>query len=246
MLSNLYRKWPHFLAVLTLVVIPPTIASAAKLRVLHQFTGGLDGGEPIGTLVMDAAGNIYGVAPSGGTGNAGLIFELSPSSNGSRETILYNFSGGADGGQPQGGLVADAAGNLFGTTWSGGTGCGVLFELINQSGAWGFQVLHAFINSDGCIPRDPGLVFDSDGNLYGVANSGGTNNVGTVFELSPSGGGAWTFAVIHNFGDANDGYNPAGQLAIAQDDTLYGTTAYGGAFSAGTVFKMAKSEGGWT
>jgi hypothetical protein len=92
------------------------------MKILHEFTGGADGGEPNGTLAIDRAGNIYGVAPAGGSCNAGVVFELSPSSGGWQETVLYNFTGGADGSEPTSGLITDATGNLFGTTGFGGTG----------------------------------------------------------------------------------------------------------------------------
>jgi uncharacterized repeat protein (TIGR03803 family) len=242
------RRCRYVLAVLVVGILLIGNSSASKMRILHEFTGGADGGEPNGTLAIDGLGNVYGVAPAGGTGNAGVVFELSPSSNGWRETVLYNFTGGTDGSEPESGLIIDATGNLFGTTGFGGTGCGVLFELLNQSGAWNYQVLHTFSNGDGCYPRGSGLVFDTSGNLYGVAGGGGTGGGGTVFELSPAGTDAWNFAVLHSFVGGYDGDDPWGQLAVAPDGTLYGTTVYGGPYvsDAGTVFKVANSGGVWT
>src|ERR1700730_2326254 len=124
------------------------------------------------------------------------------------EKVLYSFQGGADGINPSTGLVADAAGNLFGTTTDGGSGtctggCGVVFELKpSRGGGWTESVIYSFQGADGAAPA-AGLVFDQGGNLYGTTLSGGQYHDGTVFQLTPF-GGAWTETVLHTF-DNKDG-----------------------------------------
>ncbi len=131
--------------------------------VLHSFTGGLDGQDPLGSLVFDAAGNLYGTAANGGAHGNGNVFELSPSSGGLwHETVLHSFTGGTDGGAPVSNLVFDTAGNLYGTTEAGGiasdctsggrNGCGIVFELSPISGGWHETVIHAFNGTNGAFP----------------------------------------------------------------------------------------------
>jgi uncharacterized repeat protein (TIGR03803 family) len=151
--------------------------------VLHDFSG-LDGAFPSGGLILDATGNLYGTTKVGGgsgCGGAGcgVVFELSPTSSGWTETVLYTFTGGTDGGEPYGGLTSDGRGRLYGTASIGGSsskcssGCGTVFTLSNTSNAWNFSVLHSFTGgSDGAEPS-AALVIDSTGNLYGTAAAGG-------------------------------------------------------------------------
>jgi uncharacterized repeat protein (TIGR03803 family) len=240
--------------------------------VLHTFAGdgslqGGDGSGPAAGLVFDAKGNLYGTTRQGGgaANTCGTVFELSPNSDGTwTETILHSFdcsSTSTDGYTPLGDLVFDAKGNLYGTTSAGGGGYdpsnlgGTVFELSPQSGgAWTESILHSFHftsgDGDGCDPRG-GLVFDASGNLYGTADECGANNSGAVFELSPHTGGPWTEQVIHNFIDNGvDGYWPFGSLIIDGSGNLYGTTTRGGSgysSSGGTVFEMSPQAGGtWT
>src|SRR5258708_2814889 len=170
-----------------------------------------------------------------------------------QQTTLYSFTGAADGNSPSSGLVSDGAGNLYGTTFYGGScaalkkGCGTVFELSPSSrGGWTETVSHEFAaGSDGELPTG-NLIFDSDGNLYGTA-SGGAHNEGTVFELSPGAAG-WTEQVLYSFGGiANEGYLPTGGLVIDASGNLYGGTIFGGASSSGTVFELSPSSSGvWT
>ena len=166
-----------------------------KERVLHSFPASqYDGQVPgVGALVFDGAGSVYGTTNQGGRHTCvdvgcGTVFKLTPGSNGQwAETILYNFTGNANGSGPGGGLVMDKAGNLYGTTIAGGTGCdcGVVYELAPGSkGKWKYTVLHRFTGFDGAQP-DANLILDKKGNLYGTTATGGAGGYGVAFELTP-------------------------------------------------------------
>jgi uncharacterized repeat protein (TIGR03803 family) len=170
------------------------------------------------------------------------------------EKVVHSFQGDPDGSSPQASLVADSAGNLYGTTKFGGSGPGTVFELsppATVGGAWAEQVLHAFQNSpdDGAIPTGT-LVFDKQGNLYGTTQGGGPFNTGTIFELSPpaTAGGAWTETILWTFPSGLlKGYEPAGKLSIDGAGDLYGTTALGKARGTacdqcGVVFELVKPK----
>jgi uncharacterized repeat protein (TIGR03803 family) len=230
--------------------------------VLHSFGSGSDGIDPNGSLIMDAAGNLYGTSGSGENFGAGNVFELSPDGHGGwTETILHTFDR-TDGDTPTGGLIMDAAGNLYGTTSYGGAyGWGAVFELSPSAGGWTETVLHSFNynSSEGHSPIG-GLVMDAAGNLYGTTYNGGAGGgfcqgagCGTVYELSPGAGG-WTETVLHSF-IASDGYGPEAGLVMDAAGNLYGTTYQGGnlegdvcaPFGCGTVFEVSPvSGGGWT
>jgi len=161
-------------------------------KVLHNFTTSSgDGQFPFGSLVFDKQGNLYGTASSGGgSSNSGIVFELSPSSGAAwSETILHNFNDSAtDGASPNAGLIFDSAGNLYSTTIGGGSdGQGTVFELSLAGGGTRTEtILHSFSNQavDGYNPNG-GLILDKSGNLYGVTASGGQNQDGAVFEVTP-------------------------------------------------------------
>jgi uncharacterized repeat protein (TIGR03803 family) len=172
-------------------------------NVLHNFTGGSDGGVPLSGLVFDSAGNLYGTAYDGGVTSAcvfvassgcGTVFQLTPMSSGTwNENVLYAFLGGNDGYNPDAGLILDAGGNLYGTTTSGGSleacdgfGCGTVFEVSPSSSGWIENILHIFTGTgDGENPL-AGLTIDTSGNLYGTTEIGeGGGCCGTVFELMP-------------------------------------------------------------
>ena len=215
--------------------------------VLYSFGAGTDGAVPPAGLIRDGAGNLYGTTYSGGTYNLGTVFELTPNGSGGWvETVLYSFNNnGLDGTNPYSGLIFDSAGNLYGTTFYGGThNTGIVFELTpNGSGGWVETVLYSFNNnnSDGAYPR-AGLILDSAGNLYGTTSSGGTAFYGTAFELSPDGRGGWTETVLHSFSGVEDGSNPDAGLIMDHAGDLYGTTAVGGSggWVVGTVFEIAR------
>jgi uncharacterized repeat protein (TIGR03803 family) len=158
-------------------------------------------------------------------------------------STLYHFGRSTnDAVQPQGGLIADKAGNLYGTTAEGGTfGAGTVFELSPPAtfGPWTETVLYNFNGSEGLTPLG-GLVFDSAGNLYGTTSQGGAFQ-GTVFELEApvSGSGTWTYKVLYNFLGDPDGDLPNSGLTIDEAGNLYGTTLYGGPCANGTVFELS-------
>lgn len=227
-------------------------AAVSQETVLYPFTGEKDGGSPHAGLVLGHAGNLYGTAPMGGVGY-GVVFELTHSSSGWHEEILYSFKGGKDGGLPSGGLVLDLAGNLYGTTSVGGdtrncsSGCGVVFELTHATGSWKEHVLYSFSGGkDGAVPY-PGVIRDSAGTLYGIAGQGGIgqcpSGCGVVYELN-SIGGKWRERTLYSFTGGNDGGNPNGSLAFDFSHNLYGIAA-GGTSGQGLIFEVRHSPKGW-
>jgi uncharacterized repeat protein (TIGR03803 family) len=147
-------------------------------KVLYNFTGA-DGEGPYGRVALDAAGNVYGATIYGGTFGFGVVFKVVPRSG--TETVLYNFTGGADGGNPQGGVVRSQAGALYGTAeYGGANGFGTVFSVVSGTET----VLHSFDSSDGADPLS-GVIVDSKDNLYGTANHGGSDGAGVVWEIEP-------------------------------------------------------------
>jgi uncharacterized repeat protein (TIGR03803 family) len=222
--------------------------------VLHRFNG-KDGANPFAGLVFDGAGNLYGTTWIGGNSkypcdsNCGVVFKLSPGTDGKwAETVLHDFNG-QDGAEPYAGLIFDGAGSLYGTTSLGGTktccGFGTVFKLSpGANGKWTETVLHRFNGKDGANPY-AGVIFDAAGNLYGTTFSN-TDGESTVFKLTRGATGKWTHTVLHNF-NGKDGGGPYGGLIFGADGNLYGTTAGGGAYGDGTVFKLAPgAKGKWT
>jgi uncharacterized repeat protein (TIGR03803 family) len=205
-------------------------------KVNYSFTGGNDGAYPYGgSLVVDANGNLYGVAPNGGIHDYGVVFELLPGSSGNwTQKVLYAFEGGAAGSSPIGSLVFDSAGNLFGASAYS------IFELSpGSNGVWTQKAIHNFKGgNDGAYP-EAGLIFDKSGSLFGTTNAGG-NHRGTVFSLTPSSNGVWTERVLHRFAPSGgDGIFPAFcSLALDGSGNLYGTTPQGGTSNLGVVFEV--------
>jgi len=190
--------------------------------VIYSFQGGNDGENPLGGLIFDSAGNLYGTTAIGGSSSAGTIFELSPSGNNWTETILHTFQG-SDGSFPTGNLTADQSGNIYGAAESGGAdGGGTVFEL-SHPGSWTFNVLYSFPRPGG--PAG-GLVFDGSGNLYGTTEAGGAYGDGTAYKLTPS-NGSWAETDLHDF-DGSDGVYPNGGLVFDSAGNLYGTAQEGG------------------
>lgn len=164
------------------------------------------------------------------------------------ETVLYSFQGGTDGENPYSALVADAAGNLYGTTQRGGTNIsqgGTVFRVSpNGTGGWDENVLHVFqSNRDGDSPVCT-LVIDAHGNLYGTAPMGGPNHAGTVFEMTPTGNGKYAFRMLYSFTNGSDGAVPYWGVILDKAGNLYGTTSLAGAYSYGTVFKLSRQPDG--
>jgi uncharacterized repeat protein (TIGR03803 family) len=238
--------------------VSPSEGGGWSEKVIYAFGSQGDGRNPNGSLVFDAAGNLYGTTSNGGiycvdNQGCGTVFELSPTQGGGwTEKVLHSFNDdGIDGVGPAAGLILDGAGNLYGTTGEGGTpgGEGTVFELSPTQDSWTEKVLHTF----GPLPdgEDPwaGLVFDAAGNLYGTTIEGGAYNYGTVFELSPTQSGGWTETVLHSFNNnGTDGFEPVnGSLILDAAGNLYGTTQSGGNTGEGTVFEISPNgNGGWT
>jgi uncharacterized repeat protein (TIGR03803 family) len=229
---------------------PPASGSTWLYKSLYAFSGTVGGQGPdyAGGLMSDAAGNLYGTTSNGGPYIWGQVFEISPPATPGgnwTETALYNFGQFPEDGQaPEGTLVFDASGNLYGTAVEDGQyGYGTVFELTppaSGSGPWMENILYSFHGGrDGANPQS-GVVFDKAGNLYGTTDEGGGSaNDGTVFELSPSGDGTWKESVLHSFTGKSDGAQPFAGLVIDHLGNLYGATGAGGTYGVGTVFRIA-------
>jgi uncharacterized repeat protein (TIGR03803 family) len=259
------RPW---LFVLILALAPISSAEWNE-KVLYSFQGGTDGAFPAGDVVFDKQGNLYGATQQGGGTDCspmaacGTVYQLAPPAKQGdswTETVLHVFRGKQhnDGEFPSGGVIADAAGNIYGTSSYGGTGdcillgikggCGTVFELSpppTKGGQWTYAILYSFKGGkDGYLPFGD-LVFDGKGNLYGATYFGGGKGTtcnpyyqycGTVFELSPpkAKGGKWTEKVLHSFAgiskgqQTGDGANPNGSLALDSTGAIFGTTSIGG------------------
>jgi len=202
---------------------------AGTETVLYSFTGRADGAKPLAGLIRDSAGNLYGTASAGGVSEyTGVVFKLDTAGT---ETVLHTFTGGADGGDPEAGLIRDSAGDLYGTTSGGGVSHeGVVFKLD----ATGETVLYSFTGgADGSQPVG-GLLRDSAGNLYGTTPYGGASGNGVVFKLDTTG----TETVLYSFTGGADGSQPEAGLIQDPEGNLYGTTYYGGAPENGVVFEL--------
>ncbi len=216
--------------------------------VLHSFNYG-DGAYPyLGDLVLDPDGNLYGTTGYGGTYTYGVVFQLAPLPDGSWSfRVLYEFTGGSDGGQGLS-VIRDDSGNLYGLTYTGGSGNGVVFKLSpNPDGSWTENVLHTFNGDDGSGPHGA-LTLDVAGNLYGSTLYGGTEacGCGTVYELQPLPDGSWKQTVLHSFTGGNDGSTPPTGVIVGNDGNLYGGTQSGGAYGSGVVYKLVRGpQGVW-
>jgi len=213
-----------------------TLDAEGKLTLLYSFAGTPDGDDPYAGLLRDKAGNLYGTTQYGGiNGGYGTVFKLDPKG---KLSLLHSFAGTPDGVNPLAGLLMDAAGNLYGTTYYGGAngGFGTVFKL-NTKGK--LTLLHSFAGMpDGQNPYSR-LIRDSAGNLYGTTFYGGATGYGSVFKLDTAG----KLTVLHSFKDAPDGAHPIAGLVLDKAGNLYGTTSDGGDLSCGfsgcgTVFKL--------
>jgi uncharacterized repeat protein (TIGR03803 family) len=248
-------------------------AQGGEHKVLHSFSrNGKDGVQPRAGLIFDASGNLYGTTYQGGTGlcssttatGCGTVFRFSPKGGGGwTYKIVHNFQNdGRDGRSPYASLIVDASGNLYATTYQGGTGlctlsgtvigCGTVFELSPKTGGgWTEKILHSFsYGTDGNYPY-ASVIFDASGNLYGTTYAGGANGYGTVFELVPNANGLWGEKVLHSFANnGTDGYYPFASLIFDAAGNLYGTTSDGGdsancrGTGCGTVFELVPTTGG--
>ncbi len=212
-----------------------SFASAQQFNTLYSFTGNSDGAYPVGTVIRDSQGNLYGTAWYGGNANGtdghGTVYEYTASGE---IKVLYAFTGDSDGSNPFSGLVMDSQGNLYGTTPSGGTfgecstGCGVVYEVTPEGKE---LVLHSFYGPDGIVPMS-GLYRDAQGNLYGTTTSeGGLYGGGTVFELTNFFG----FATLYAFEGGSDGAAPYAGVTMDNMSNIYGTTSFGGGIGLSTT-----------
>ena len=230
----------------------PSSGGGWTLRILHEFTSS-DGVGPSTGFTMDTAGNLYAADLSGGNGY-GAIFELKPISNGTwKVQVLYKFvNNGTDGHYPGATLTMDAAGNLYGTTQEGGLkNVGVVFELTPYAGGggWKEKILYSLPYKQKLwnFSNYP-LTLDSAGNLYGVTDIGGANDVGFVFKLTPTSKGPWNLTTLFSFNSTGSApFVPFSGVVFDSAGNLYGTTALGGTEGYGTVYQLSpSSDGTWT
>lgn len=213
--------------------------------VLHTFTGS-DGQFP-NAVLLPAGNRLYSTTWYGGSTGNGTVFALTRAGSAWSENVLYSFGGTADGSAPAAGVIADSAGNLYGTTYKFyGSNDGVAYELKKRShGAWNDRVLYSFTGQGGGEDPYAGLIMPSKRKLYGTTIEGASNGGGAAFELVGAAHGHWTEHDLHVFGAAGDGSTPYGGLIAGPSGNLYGTTLFGGANNAGTVYELKPSRGGW-
>ena len=239
----------HAALVLVTCIVFAGSALAGTEKILYAFTGGNDGSQPYSGLIPDRSGNLYGSTYYGGSTGRGVVYKLRHTSSGWQETVLHTFHGGRqDGANPEHELAIDAAGNIYGTTISGGGGLGVLFQLTPSAAGWTETLLHKFgaVNGSGETPSS-GVIIDKQGNLYGETAGGGNSGNGTIYELKHTSAG-WKYTLLYSFAGGNDGTYPSSGLTFDAQEDLYGTTmSGGGAAGIGTVFELARgSNGTWT
>ena len=237
------------LAVTAALVLSVASAAAVTTDVIFSFAGS-DGEYADTDLETDSAGNIYGTTVLGGDFGSGTVFQLSPTPNGWVHTVLYSFTGGADGGEPYKGVTIDREGNLYGTAVTGGSGsceggCGVAYKLTNSGGNWTQTVIHAFTGGDDGSGPGARLTVDRGGNIYGMAPTGGANGLGTIYRIRQE-GGAWTLKVIHTFTGGDDGATGSAGRMVLRRARLYGAATTGGAHGSGVIFELSpRAVGEW-
>ena len=220
---------------------------------LYDFTGGVDGGDPVAGLVIGKNNVLYGTTYYGGAHGYGTVFQLAPSAGGGvwTEKVLYSFANGSDGAYPAAGLVLNTSGVLYGTTYGGGVaGFGTVFALIPSQSGWSETVVHTFLGgNDGTNPL-ANLTLSTNGTLYGTTSQGGqyivTNDPpycttsqpctvdgwGIIFQLTAIGGGAWNETVLYTFTGGTDGGSPESAMVLGQSGALYGNAFWGGNVTA--------------
>ncbi len=224
----------------TIYKIRQVQGGAWTLKVIHAFTGGADGATGSAGRMILRNGHLYGAATTGGTYGSGVVFELTPRGVGEWDfRTIYSFRGQPDGSFPYGALLFDASGNIYGTTYYGGAnGIGAVYKLSRRPvGEWNENVLYSF--QDGTDGNSPisNLVFDRVGNLYGTTSEGGLGS-GTIFQLSPVGGGQWTETVVHLFQGPPDGAFAYNGMVVDRFGNFYGATVHGGDNDDGSIYKF--------
>jgi uncharacterized repeat protein (TIGR03803 family) len=259
-------------ATIFLTALGVATASAVSYSIIYAFPGLPNGWAPVGPLVMDADGNLYGTTALGGVvvpfqpSGCGTVFELSPPSTSGgawTELLLHAFQGGTDGCYAGGGVTADRNGNLYGTTvfdgqttQCSGNGCGTVFELTPPAiagGEWGYRVIYRFSGGPNEGSEPDQLVVDGKGAIYGTTRLGPTSSsssgCGTVFELKPQ-GSRFVETTLHIFcASSHDGWDPAGGLTPDASGKLFGSTVFGGVNDFGTVYALTppgSPEGAWS
>ncbi len=205
--------------------------------VLYSFSGP-EGSGPVGGVIFDNNGNLFGIATRGGPSDVGTVFELKYVVGvGWTEAVLYSFQNSGDGARPYGGLIFDNAGNLYGTTANGGSGqSGTVFELTPSGDTWSFHLLYSLTGYGGCGSL-ASLAMDGAGDLYGTTYCAGAYHLGNIFKLSRV-GNSWVYTSVHDFTGSGDGAYPVSNVTIDTDGTLYGTTNEGGTYGAGTIWTI--------
>jgi len=240
--------------VLTISAVVVTLACGARAaapQIIYMFAGGNDGEYVDSDLVIDGAGNLYGTSVQGGQFGSGTVFQVTPTANGSStHTVLYSFTGGADGGEPYKGVTLDSQGNLYGTAVTGGGGsceggCGVAYKLTNSGGVWTQTVIHAFTGGDDGSGPGSGVTVGRHGAIYGMTPTGGANGQGVVYKLKPMADGTWKLEVLHAFTGGDDGAGGSAGRLLLSKGTLYGVTTAGGANGKGVAFKITPTKGVW-
>jgi uncharacterized repeat protein (TIGR03803 family) len=221
--------------------LTPTATAPWNETVLYNFANSPDAANPSNGLIMDSAGNLYGIAFAGGDTNGnGCVFELSPSGGTWTENVIYNIN------STYAGLTLGPTGNIYGTTY------GSVFQLTpNGAGGWTPTVLYTFNSADsateGSNPVGT-LVLDSSGNLYGTTEAGGTNNAGVVFKLTPQTTGDWKETLLFSFGGTAqfgaNGATPFAGIVFDSSGNIYGTTQAGGKYGDGTVYELVAPASG--
>jgi len=226
----------------TVFSLTPTDGGWAEAAV-YTFTGYSDGNWPVGGVILDPNGNLYGTTEEGGQYGYGTTFQLTQSGGSWSKNFLYQFGGGPGGQYASGKLLRDGAGNLYGTTWTGGSGCGAVYELSPSNGSWNFSVLYNFTgDGSSCGPMD-GVIMDAEGNLYGTTYRTGAYQQGVVFKLTHTDSG-WVYSSLHDFTGGADGGGP-NTLILGSDGNFYGETYAGGnnngcdRFGCGVIFEIA-------
>jgi uncharacterized repeat protein (TIGR03803 family) len=243
---------PFFVIALSLVT-----ATATTTEVILSFEE--EEGEYADTdLETDSAGNIYGTTVLGGEFGGGTVFQLSPTRTGWNHTVLYSFTGGADGGEPYKGVTIDPGGysatdvsvgnSLYGTAVTGGSGsceggCGVVYKLTKSNGTWNQTVIYAFTGGDDGSGPGARVTVDRSGDVYGMTPTGGTYGVGTIYKLHPH-AGSYTFQVIHTFTGGNDGATGSAGRMLLQHGRLFGAATAGGMYGSGVVFELTPTAVG--
>jgi uncharacterized repeat protein (TIGR03803 family) len=246
--GNIYGTMPGSGTCGAVYQLVPSSGGIWTQNILFSFTDGATQGCYPQSIIFDlATGNLYGIAVGGGANNAGTVFELTPVLGGGWNfNVIHTFGFGTDGTYPTAAPTLDSSGNLYGTTYNGGSyGDGTVYRLTNGSEGWSESVLYNFTGGDNGFASSAGVVFDREGNLYGTTDEpGGGDDVGNVYKLTPT-KGDWVIHVIHTFTGGPDGGNPSlFNLAIDSAGNLYGTTELGGLYNYGVAYKLSPSTGG--